>query len=225
MEKIYMIPVNDAYSSADGCPLCRLRDKAEQNYLEYYLGPSLMEPDTRIITNKTGFCPDHMGKLNRSVTNRLGLGLMMHTHLKDFNDDITSDLCSAAPQKAGLIKGRTTDYKAKLNSIADMYSHDPAFKDKFAAVPYHCLPHLSMLLRQSAKLGQNDAASFVSALAEKNKDAFEGLIGDVEWFTLKFDYRNQDKPWGNSKNSIQRSMRFLSSDGRDFDEQSGKKQA
>jgi hypothetical protein len=82
-----------------------------------------------------------------------------------------------------------------------------------------------MLLRQSAKLGQNDAASFVSALAEKNKDAFEGLIDDVEWFTLKFDYRNQDKPWGNSKNSIQRSMRFLSSDGRDFDEQSGKKQA
>lgn len=253
MEKIYMIPVNDAYSSADGCPLCQLRDKAEQNYLEYYLGPSLMEPDTRIITNKTGFCPEHMGKLNRSVTNRLGLGLMMHTHLKDFNDDITSDLCNAAPQKAGLIKGRTTDYKAKLNSIADridkrvamcpicdnmndamthyievicwMYSHDPAFKEKYANVPYHCLPHLSMLLRQSAKLSQNDAATFVSALAEKNKDAFAGLIDDVEWFTLKFDYRNQDKPWGNSKNSIQRSMRFLSSDGRDFDEQSGKKQA
>ena len=56
MEKIYMIPVNDAYGAADGCPLCQLRDKAEQNYLEYYLGPSLMEPDTRKITNKTGFC-------------------------------------------------------------------------------------------------------------------------------------------------------------------------
>ena len=78
MEKIYMIPVNDAYNEEGGCPVCRLRDKSEFNYLEYYLGPSLMEPDTRKITNKTGFCPVHMGKLNQSVTNRLGLGLMMH---------------------------------------------------------------------------------------------------------------------------------------------------
>ena len=87
MEKIYMIPVNDAYNEHGGCPVCRLRDKAENNYLEYYLGPSLMEPDTRKITNTTGFCPVHMGKLNKAVTNRLGLGLVMHTHLKDFNEE------------------------------------------------------------------------------------------------------------------------------------------
>ena len=54
-------------------------------------------------------------------------------------------------------------------------------------------------------------------------DTFESLISDVEYFTLKFDYRNTDKPWGTSKNSIQRSMRFLSSDGRDFDEQQNHK--
>ena len=88
MEKIYMIPVNDAYNEACGCPICRLRDKAETNYLEYYLGPSLMEPDTRKITNKTGFCPVHMGKLNQAVTNRLGLGLVMHTHLKIFTKNL-----------------------------------------------------------------------------------------------------------------------------------------
>ena len=81
MEKIYMIPVNDAYSGTSECPFCALYNKAENDYLEYYLGPSLMEPDTRKITNKTGFCPEHMGKLNKSVTNRLGLGLVMHTHL------------------------------------------------------------------------------------------------------------------------------------------------
>ncbi len=246
MEKIYMIPVNDAYQSSSACPICELKQKAEQNYLEYYLGPSLMEPDTRKITNKTGFCPEHMGKLNQSVTNRLGLGLMMHTHLKDFNEDITKDLNSAAPAKAGLIKGRTTDYKAKLNSIADridkrvslcpicdklneamghyievicwMYSHDPAFKEKFTDGKCHCLPHTSLLLRQAAKLSQNEASDFVSALAASSEANFASLIDDVEFFTLKFDYRNNDKPWGNSKNSIQRSMRFLSSDRREFDE-------
>ena len=117
MEKIYMIPVNDAYNERSGCPICRLRDKAENNYLEYYLGPSLMEPDTRKITNKTGFCPVHMGKLNKAVTNRLGLGLVMHTHLKDFDEDLNPKLKAAIPAKAGLIKGRSSEYKQKLNSV------------------------------------------------------------------------------------------------------------
>ena len=253
MEKIYMIPVNDAYNEECGCPVCRLRDKAENNYLEYYLGPSLMEPDTRKITNKTGFCPVHMGKLNRAVTNRLGLGLVMHTHLKDFNEEINPKLKSAIPAKAGLLKGRNPDYKQKLNSVADliekrinscpicdnlneamghyvevicwMFSHDKDFSEKFKKAEFHCLPHTALLLRQAAKLSQNDAADFVEALYSNNTQTFDTLISDVEYFTLKFDYRNTDKPWGNSKNSIQRSMRFLSSDGRDFDEQQSKKQS
>ena len=99
------------------------------------------------------------------------------------------------------------------------------FRNKFLETKYHCLPHTSMLLRQAAKLSQNEASDFVSALATSSDLAFNELIGDVEWFTLKFDYRNSDKPWGNSKNAIQRSMRFLSADRRDFDEQLGKKQS
>ncbi len=253
MEKIYMIPVNDAYNDHSGCPICRLRDKAENNYLEYYLGPSLMEPDTRKITNKTGFCPVHMGKLNKAVTNRLGLGLVMHTHLKDFNEELNPKLKAGIPQKAGLLKGRSSDYKQKLNSVADlidkriklcpicdnldeamghyievicwMFSHDKEFKEKFLNAEFHCLPHTSLLLRQAAKLSQNEASDFVEALYNNNTQTFESLISDVEYFTLKFDYRNTDKPWGTSKNSIQRSMRFLSSDGRDFDEQQAKKQS
>jgi hypothetical protein len=253
MEKIYMIPVNDAYSGTSECPFCALRNKAENDYLEYYLGPSLMEPDTRKITNKTGFCPEHMGKLNKSVTNRLGLGLVMHTHLLDFHEDISKDMINSAPAKAGLIKGRTSDYKSKLNDIADridkrvamcpiceklndtmrhysevtawMFCHNDDFRSKFSETKYHCLPHTAMLLRQAAKLSQNEAADFVSTLASTSDQAFAELIGDVEYFTLKFDYRNADKPWGNSKNAIQRSMRFLSADRRDFDEQLGKKQS
>ncbi len=252
MEKIYMIPVNDAYSSECECPVCYLRKKAENDYLDYYLGPSLMEPDTRKITNKTGFCPEHMGKLNKRETARLGLGLMLHTHLKDFHEDISKDLKTAAPGKASLLKGRDSEYKKKLNSIADridkriaacpicekinytveryievimyMFSKDGDFRKKFAEHKSHCLPHTAMLLRSAAsELSQNDAADFVTLLADNNNDYFAELIGDVEWFTLKFDYRNNDKPWGNSKNAIQRSMRFLSADRSDFDEQQSKK--
>jgi len=249
MEKIYTIPVNDAYSSECDCPLCSLKAKSENNYLEYYLGPSLMEPDTRIITNKTGFCPIHMGKLNQMVSNRLGLGLVMHTHLMDINKDVSTKMKDTVPPKGSLLKGRV-DYKSKLNQMADhidkrvascpicekldnsmshyieviayMFAKDPDFREKFINTKSHCLPHTSDLLRSATKLSQNEASDFVGVLANNNAQYFSELIADVEWFTLKFDYRNKEKPWGNSKNSIQRSMRFLSSDRSDFDEQQKK---
>jgi len=244
-ETIYTIPVNDAYNSECDCPLCSLKQRSEEKELDYYLGPSLMEPDTRVITNKTGFCQDHMAKLNKRVTNRLGLALVLHTHLLDFDADISDDLSNSAPNKAGIFKGRSSDYKKELNNLADriekrvnscpicekmndsiahynetimyMFSHDNAFREKFCNCKTHCLPHTASLLRSAAsKLSQNDASDFVTALANSNKSSFEELEKDVEWFTLKFDYRNKEKPWGNSKNAIQRSMKFLSSDGGDF---------
>lgn len=250
-EKIYTIPVNDAYNSECDCPLCFLKKKAENDYLDYYLGPSLMEPDTRVITNKTGFCPDHMAKLNTREANRLGLGLMLHTHLKDYSEDINADLKNAIPGKATLLKGRNNDYKSKLNALADkidkrtascpicekidysadrytevimyQFSHDKEFRDKFSSKS-HCLPHMSKLLKTAAsKLSQNDAADFLQSLYDSNTKYMDELINDIEWFTLKFDYRNNDKPWGNSKNAIQRSMRFLSGDRGEFDEKRSSK--
>ena len=251
MEKIYTIPVNDAYAQSDLCPLCYLRNKAENDYLEYYLGPSLMEPDTRTITNKTGFCPVHMGKLNKSETNRLGLGLMLHTHLKDIKSDLEPKLSKVAPAKGNLFKGRDGEYKNNLSKLADaidkrvsscpicekldytmdrysgviawMFTHDKDFKDRFASCKNHCLPHIADLLRSCAsEMNQNEASEFLPLLSSGFGASLDELIADVEWFTLKFDYRNNDKPWGNSKNSIQRSMRMLSSDRSDFDEKQGK---
>ena len=38
---------------------------------------------------------------------------------------------------------------------------------------------------------------------------FERLEGEIEWFTKKFDYRNSDKPWGNSRDAVKRSVNKL----------------
>ena len=35
------------------------------------------------------------------------------------------------------------------------------------------------------------------------------IEGELEWFTLKFDYRNTDKPWGNSRDAVERSINKL----------------
>ncbi|MCM8899720.1 hypothetical protein KVG29_00585 [Caldicoprobacter algeriensis] len=77
------IPVWDAYHQGGECPLCNLENRLEKSYVDSFLGASVMEPDTRIEVNKTGFCPHHF-KLLYDAQNRLGLALMTHTHLKEF---------------------------------------------------------------------------------------------------------------------------------------------
>jgi len=79
--KIYTIPVHDAYNQADACPLCTLEKTLTAELIAYYLGPALMEPDVRIVTNDRGFCREHWRGLYDSEANRLGLSLLLHTHV------------------------------------------------------------------------------------------------------------------------------------------------
>ncbi len=80
------IPVWDAFREDCECPFCQLQEKAEKRYLKYYLGPSAMNPETRVELNKTGFCPEHFSLLllERSPQH---LGLVTHTHLQDWMAD------------------------------------------------------------------------------------------------------------------------------------------
>ena len=76
------IPVWDAVKQQGECPLCALRRRNELIDVERFLGASVMEPDTRIQVNDTGFCARHQVLLYEQK-NRLGHALMMHTHLKE----------------------------------------------------------------------------------------------------------------------------------------------
>ena len=84
-ETIYTIPVNEVFAEKCECPLCELESRFEKETVDYYLGPSLMEPDNRIETNDTGFCARHYGMMYNTQTNRLGLGLILDTYLLEQN--------------------------------------------------------------------------------------------------------------------------------------------
>lgn len=237
-EKIYTIPVNDAFSSNERCPLCDLEHNLNDQLLDYYLGPSLMEPDVRQTTNEKGFCRDHLLMLYNKESNRLGLGLMLHTHLSDLIKDLSPEMKKSIPKESVLGKGKK-NYKQVLHKTADLieekvkscvicermeatmdryldvifyeYVNDPAFKAKFEAVQGFCLPHLALLLRGAAKyLNSNQASAFVSDLTRIQGRFLETLRDDVEWFTLKYDHKNRDKSWKNSKDALPRSIRVLS---------------
>jgi hypothetical protein len=84
-EKIYTIPVTDAFRIECECPMCVLEKKLDDEYVDFCLGPSLMEPEGRIETNEKGFCRKHFEALYSKQANRLGLGLIIDTHLCEQN--------------------------------------------------------------------------------------------------------------------------------------------
>lgn len=242
-EKIYTIPVNDAFASDTPCPLCALENTLTESLIDYYLGPSLMEPDVRKTTNEKGFCREHLSAMYNREDNRLGMGLMLHTHTHDLIRDINPGLTASAPvsQGGGLFKGRQKDYRSNLIQMAErveqrarscvicgrleqtmdryldviffQYFTDAAFKTRFDEGRGYCLPHVALLLRGAAKyLNQNQAAEFVGILSVIQNRSLETLRDDVEWFTLKFDYRNTKADWKNSKDAIPRAIRKIVGD-------------
>lgn len=82
-ERIYTIPINEAFDQDSECPLCICEAKLENDALEYFVGPAMMEPDCRIETNKTGFCAGHFTKLYNLQKDRLPLALVIDTHLTE----------------------------------------------------------------------------------------------------------------------------------------------
>ncbi|HOA80789.1 MAG TPA: DUF6062 family protein [Defluviitaleaceae bacterium] len=92
-EKIYTIPVIDAFKEVTECPICNLYKKLEDDSIDFMLGPSYMEDDIRMETNKIGFCPHHYEKMFEEK-NRLGLALMIHTHLQEINKKLSKVISS-----------------------------------------------------------------------------------------------------------------------------------
>ncbi len=59
------------------------------------------------------------------------------------------------------------------------------------------------------KLKGDTYRQFISSLREKTLETLDTNKQDIDWFTLKFDYRNADKPWKNSKDALERTVNFL----------------
>lgn len=81
-EKLYTIPVMDAFKVDCECPLCKMRDDIENDNISFAMGPSYMEDYIRFETDEKGYCTRHVKKLYE-YNNRLGLALIMETHLKN----------------------------------------------------------------------------------------------------------------------------------------------
>ena len=229
MEQIYTIPVNEAFeaSAADkgcGCAFCSLYRKLENDELELILGASMMEPDVRIKTNKTGFCRTHYDMMFVRK-NRLGMALTLESHLDELKKEIKDGgLGGGMGNKPIKRIGELEKSCYVCDRIAFNFSHmvetavllwntDPDFKPKLQAQPYFCLPHYKMFMEYGqARLPKKRMQEFAKDVEPIVDSYIEELKDDISWFCKKFDYRYDEEPWYNSKDAVERAMRFLRSD-------------
>lgn len=234
-DSIYTIPVTEAFDIKCECPICELESRFEKESVDYYLGPSLMEPENRIETNETGFCARHFELMYNTQANRLGLGLILETYLQEQNKQLSKLMVMPKEDsKKGLFRSKnssnnldkTLEYLkehekqcsicSKLSYTMDRYIdvlfylfvREKDFRKKFEECQGFCIPHLILLMESSKKhLSSSQQDDFTSILFRIQTENMNRLQQEVEWFTKKFDYRNNDKPWGTSKDALIRGIK------------------
>lgn len=230
-EKLYTIPVNDAFNSDCECPICAMYDSLEQNAIDFTMGPSYMEDDIREATNASGFCRHHIPMLYKNQ-NRLGLALMLSTHMKKTREEIERLSKSPAPSKAGFFKSKKTDGDSPLTSyiqsvtdscyicnrieqvfqrylatVVYLYRTEDEFKEVLRKSKGFCITHYGMLLEVASKDLKSDLyAKFHADLTALYLENAKRVEEDLLWFIDKFDYRFKEEPWKNSKDALPRSI-------------------
>ncbi len=232
------IPVWNAMEEQAECPVCALLKKAEDMEIERSLGGSVMEPAVRIQVNERGFCGRHQERLFQQK-NRLGHALLVDSHAKELLKKVERLSRLAQGKEGGLkalfgggaadapidrlMEGlvQLTQPCAVCEAVAahmDRYLYtflhlwktEPRFKAAWAESKGACIPHTAELLARAKKhLSPAQQKEFAASLMALLQNSLAENEKDLEWFTQKFDYRNQEKPWGNSKNALERMVNRL----------------
>ncbi len=225
-EKIYTIPVNDAFDKGSECPICSLYQELEQNAVEFITDTAYMQDDIRMETDEKGFCEKHISMMLLQK-NRLGIALMLKTHLdrqirngkkasekpvkihsllkKEPNP--AADWAENAQSQCFVCDRINLTFPVYLDSVLYLYKRDPEFRKKYEGCKGFCQKHYAMLLRKGQEvLSQKEFDSFYQLTANLYFNNLQRLSDDLDWFCDKFDYRYHDAPWKDSKDAIERGI-------------------
>ena len=221
-DSILTIPISEILEPREGCPICRMRDMLEQRTVEYIMGAAMMEPDVRIETNRAGFCHTHFQQMMKQK-NRLSLALMLQTHLEEVDRQLFSRKKLFEPKNARKAKlsqinescfvCEKVDWGMErlMRTFFEMSSHSD-IKQLLSEQEYICLPHFDLLQSLApVYLQKYELDSFNKLISSLTENYIAVLYKDVSQYCSMYDYRNtgKDADWGNSRDSIERAVKFL----------------
>jgi hypothetical protein len=233
------IPIWEAYKAVTECALCHLKHKVEQDFVQFFLGGSVMQPDIRGMVNEIGFCEKHNAMLFTGG-NKQGLALMTHTHLLQTLRNMetyekklgTSDRSTHTfTMKKGVTTKELTQYTDFLKhtgiscvlcnklfralnrytfTIVYLWEKDRDFRTTFLTSKGFCLPHSAgLMLMADETMTGKKKYEFIQELISLQRKNLVRLEEEIHWYTQKFDYQHTDKSWKMSKNALPRTIQKL----------------
>ena len=233
MPKLEISRVHDAYAQGGECPLCSLMDGAERTYLRSFQHSRVMEPNVRVATNSLGFCPDHLGKLYQGE-NKLGLGLVVHTHLQEKMpvirsalEEIISTAQAGRRDRARRIEGIIATLESLRDScficgllrqdlaryaftILYLWRKDPEFPVVFRASRGFCLTHFCTVTETAVALLRGDRfALWLRDAVPLMTGSLESLSEDLLAFTQLHQAGNRSLGSESERSALARTLQKL----------------
>ena len=236
-EQLHTIPISDAMENAGECPFCYIERRVENHSMDYVLGhgASYMEADIRDMTDRQGFCRAHFKKMfdyGNSLGNAWILKTLMLRHMNEMTKEFKAFNPSTSGKKSLFGKGSgdnsivnwieereascfictsvNNTFNAYMKTFFNMYRDDENLRKQVAASKGFCLSHFKVVCQGADKyLNGKMREEFYNTLLPLEAENLDRVYEDIAWFIEKYDYKNKDADWKNSKDAIQRTMQKL----------------
>ncbi len=236
--KLYTLAVLDAVKANTECPFCFIEKKIEEDAIEFVLGSSAsyMERDVRAVTDEKGFCNYHFKKMF-DYGNALGNAWILKTHYLKKQEELKKAFHKNRPEKnqkkfsfaskkeemnsvskfiqiekesCYICNQMKRDYDRYMDTFIVLYRKDPEFKKKILESKGFCITHLGDICNAADEGLKGDTLSeFYKEMENIMILNLERIYEDISWLIEKYDYRNKDADWKNSKDAVQRGMQKL----------------
>lgn len=101
-------------------------------------------------------------------------------------------------------------YSRYMDTFFELYRKDGDFKEKIENSKGFCIPHFGDLCDAAqTRLKDKELENFYEIFFRLMQQNMERLYEDDAWLIEKFDYRNRDADWKNSREALQNCMQKL----------------
>ena len=199
---------------------------------------SYMESDIRDMTDREGFCRAHFKKMfdyGNSLGNAWILKTLYMRHLEEMDKEFKNFKPDSVGKSSRLFgkskpsgnnsiiewinKRESTcfictsvqnTFQAYMKTFFKMYRSDEEFRKQIASSKGFCIDHFKVLCEGAdSMLSDKERADFYDVMLPLMRENINRVYEDVAWFVEKYDYKNRDADWKNSKDAIQRGMQKL----------------
>lgn len=215
--ELQTIPVWDALRKGSECPICTLMEAAEADSVNFYLGSSVMNPETRVQANTIGFCPHHMDLLAQARKPQ-SLAVMLRSVIDEQASRLAKPFAMAVSARPGhscdkavsaITDAIASEEKGCLicrrmearlvrycYTVAVLWATDEEFRKTLESSRGFCLHHFARILQISSEaLPARDRVQFVRSMTELESRGLKAVSSDVQWMTQMYKSENEGASW------------------------------